>query len=584
MDALPIFDAGGIELPLRGIKRKAMSTISESAKRARGNNTPTDYGSDASDYNSDSSCDVDGDNFLISSVATPLTPLSPKASPRHPSDLLKIHRCTYEGCDKSFNRPAKLAQHVRSHTNTRPFVCPHALCTKDFLRESHLKHHVKSAHSNVREYICEWEGCGKSFVTATRLKRHHAAHEGREKFRCTVGGCGQTFRKHGTLQKHILTVHEGKKPFICEVLDFDGIECGVGFDTEGQMKSHTGRVHESNSFLCTICSPECRSTTGDPIPDKREASFSTHAALREHVESEHPPACAECGQVCKSLRDLKSHLEVLHGGFDVNDLMTHFCPEQGCGRGFTKKGNLSMHIQISHNQNRFVCGGIDPSTLSQVANWDGSNSCGKPLTTKASLEEHIRTAHQGLAPSRKTKRQTKHGVSDEPARKHQVSVLTRLTGAGYKEESGRYIPCLVLGCSHRFLREYDLEIHLQSRHGLADLGVRKLLMDQEGLCSRQTLQGTSTYATKQDVDAERVLDMQFDDDVGVVDHEETPRVGASKGGDFWLAGRSHHDVGESGEWLRDELEMRCLIDEGLTMERYETVDGQEVDVIDPTLR
>lgn len=517
---------------------------------------------------------MDEDYRIACSVATPLTPVSPKASPRHPSDLLKIHRCTHDGCEKSFNRPAKLAQHARSHTNTRPFVCPHALCTKDFLRESHLKHHVKSAHSNVRDYVCEWESCGKSFVTATRLKRHHAAHEGREKFRCALAGCGQTFRKHGTLQKHILTVHEGRKPFICEVLDFDGTQCGVDFDSEGQLKSHAGRVHGSITFLCTMCSPEVRSTTGNPILDKREASFPTHAALQEHIQNEHPPACTECGQKCKSRRDLKSHLEVFHGGFDVNDTMIHFCSEQGCGRGFTKKGNLSMHIHISHNSNQFVCGGIDPSTLSSIADWDGTNSCGKALATKASLEEHIRTNHQGLTLSRKSKRQAKRGVSDEPARKHQVSVLTRLTGAGYEEESGRFIPCLVVGCSHRFLREYDLGLHLQSRHGSADLGVQEMLVDQERFCSRQPLQETPTFAKKQDIDAERALDMQLDNDIGVADHEDTLE---SKSGAFCLWGQSYHD-GDSGEWLREELEIRCLIHGGLAM------DGQEVDVLDPALR
>lgn len=588
-------DTGPIELPLCGTKRKAAPTVGDNAKRVRGNKMPIDpgslsngsyhgktdqsLGSDASDFNLESSSDVDEYYRLASSVATPLTPMSPKASPRHPSDLLKLHRCTYEGCGKSFNRPAKLAQHVRSHTNTRPFVCPHALCTKDFLRESHLKHHIKSAHSDVRDFSCQWEGCGKSFVTATRLKRHHAAHEGREKFKCTVAGCGQTFRKHATLQKHILAVHEGRKPFICEVLDLDGIECGVDFDTEGQLKSHAGRVHQMKTFLCTICSPEGQSITGNAILDKGEVSFPTYAALRDHMKTEHPPVCAECGQECKSRRDLKNHLEIFHGGFDANDSMTHLCPERGCGRGFTKKGNLSMHIQISHKPDRFVCGRIDPSTLSQVGNWDGKNPCGKALATKINLEEHIRTAHQGLAPSSKTKKQTKHGISEKPARKHQVSILTRLTGDGYNSE--RIVPCLVVGCGHRFRREYDLKIHLQSRHGLADLGVRETLIDQEGLYSQQTLQGNSGFATKQDVDAERALDMKFDDDAGGVDGEEGLRAGALKSADFWLGGQPYHDRGGAGGWLRDELEMRCLIDGGFETERHEMDEGQEVDVIDP---
>lgn len=302
------------------------------------------------------------------------------------------------------------------------------------------------------------------------------------------------------------------------------------------------------------------------------------------MENEHPPACTECGQECKSLRHLKSHIEVIHGAIDVNGSKAHFCHEQGCGREFTKKGNLTMHIQICHNPKRFVCGGLDPSMLSRVANWDGTNSCGKALTTKASLEEHIRTAHQGLAPSRRNVRQTKHGASDGQPRGHQLSVLTRLTGAGYEEASGRNISCLVIGCNHRFLREYDLEIHLRSRHGSTGLGLRETLMDEGRLYSRQTLQGIPTFATKQDVDAEIALDMQFDNDIGVEGHKETLGPGASKGGDSWLEGQSYHDRGDSGEWLRDELEMRCLIDGGFLMESHEMADGEAVDVIDPALR
>lgn len=539
---------------------------------------------DASDDSLKSSSDSDEDYPITSTVATPPTPISSKASPRHPSDILKVHRCTYADCDKSFNRPAKLAQHLRSHTNTRPFLCPHPLCSKDFLRESHLKHHVKSAHSDVRDYVCERGDCGKRFVNATRLKRHYAAHDGREKCRCTVTGCGQTFRKHGTLQKHVLTVHEGRKPFICEFLGSDGTQCGAGFDTKGQQKSHAERVHEPKTFMCIMCPPEGWNTIAPQVLENQQVLFSTHAALQEHIKNEHPPACTKCGQICKSLRDLKSHLEVIHGELDVNIPKAHSCHEEGCGRGFTKKGNLTMHIQISHNPNRFVCGGIEPSTLSQVADWDQKNSCGKALTTKASMEEHIRTAHLGFAPSRKRTKQTKYGVSDEDARKNRVSILTRLTGTGYEESSGRDIPCLVVGCNHRFLREYDLEVHLRSRHGLTGLGLRETLMDEGRLYNRQTLQERPKFATMQDVDDKGARDRHVEDDVSVdYGHQETLGAGALRAGDFWLGGQSCHDRGESGEWVGDELEMRYLIDGSLGMERQEMIDGQEVDIVDRAL-
>ena len=396
------------------------------------------------------------------------------ASPRHPSDVLKPHRCEYANCDKSFNRPAKLAQHMRSHTNTRLFPCPHAPCTKDFLRDSHLKHHVKSAHTTIRDYSCEWVGCDKSFITATRLRRHIAAHEGKEKFRCHIPGCVQTFRKHGTLQKHITIVHEGRDPFVCQALDDGGVECGAGFDTEGKLRSHVARIHGSKRFLCVICTTrkdEVEAVTSRYGP---EPLFSTHAELTAHIRKEHPPTCDVCGLKCASQSALKNHLEVIHGGLSIDDRKTHVCPKAGCGRGFTKKGNLNTHIRIDHDGKRFVCGEIDDKTLNKVGNWDGLDACGEACKSKANLEKHIRSKHLGTMPSGKASRKTVN-TSVESTRKVGDSVLLRLTGAGYEEVSSRRIPCLVYECDHRFRRQYDLEVHLQSKHGLEGFDVQELL-------------------------------------------------------------------------------------------------------------
>ena len=549
----------------RGSKRKATRPGGQSTKKARytedylaedplleeknhssNSISATDYAlansqSDNSDYTesgSDSSVTVD----------TPLTLFSPASTPRFPSEL-KTHLCTYAGCGKAFNRPAKVAQHIRSHTNSRPFICPYTPCTKDFLRQSHLKHHIKSVHSNVRDYVCEWKGCGKGFVTATRLKRHHAAHEGRKNFICNFDGCGQAFRKHATLQKHITTVHELKKAFQCELQNEDGSICGQGFNTSGQLRAHKGRIHEGKRFWCSICSSNAtvvQNTIGEPL-DEVTAGFSTYSSLQEHIKIEHPPQCDICGLACNSQRDLKNHVEVQHGKLSVDERKTHRCPEPGCGRAFTKKGNLNAHIQSAHKAKRYICGEVELESLNNVAGWDGFEACGRALSTKGSLENHIRTIHMGLGRRRS---KSKEKSTTEPVQGHGKHTwnLLKLTGVGYEEYSGRHFSCLIPECGFRFGRNYDLQVHLVSRHHLPEGEAAALI------ASRPTDgHDGCPNSSRGDVEA-KDWTMMDPNGSGTIDEEDIPY-----GGRFWLSNRTdgihEHDDHDS---FNSECEMQKL--------------------------
>ena len=540
--------------------------------------------SGASDYSSsDAEKSSSEDEAAPSSAPTPLTPDSSKASPRFPSDL-KNHHCPYPSCIKAFNRPARLAEHLRSHTNTRPFVCPHTPCTKDFLRETHLKHHIKSAHTEVRDYICEWQGCGKSFLTATRLKRHLAAHEGREKHRCAVTGCGQTFRKHGTLQKHITSVHEGLKPFVCELLADEGEPCRVRFETAGKLKAHEGRVHGGNRFWCTICKGSQDERAEGNSQEINEVAFPTYAALQAHNKLAHPPTCKDCGLQCDTARELTRHIDIQHGGQELSDRQTHLCPEPDCGRGFTKKGNLTVHLRTVHaGEKPFTCGDIEPSRLTRVEGWNGENACGRCFTTKGNLEEHVRTAHLGLEHSRKAKKTN----TDSANKKKKTSAIGRLTGSGY-DEAGRIIPCMSPDCEFRFMREYDLDIHMQSRHHLADVDIQQLRAQRDGYGS-----SIAEYRSAIDPEAERDLDEQFGISCygGGLDGyeqngiEEAIEQAAVRGGAFWIGGGQDQDQDQEmrdDDWDKDEMEMRRLIEEEIGEENEVDVGHQMM--IDPVLR
>lgn len=354
----------------------------------------------------------------------------------------KVIPCPYDDCTKTFNRNARLQEHIRSHTGERPFKCHYEGCDKAFLRDTHLKHHLVSAHSDVRKYECTWEGCEKKFATGTRLRRHLEAHEGREKHRCRgYDGCNETFRKHETLRRHVLAVHENKKPFTCERELLGGQQCGQSYGTSDGLRNHERTVHDDpTKFTCTVC------TTSADIP---AVSFETYHDLQEHIQQNHLPTCEVCAQSFNSNKDLSKHMEMVHGQVSTKEVKQIPCTYTGCHQIFSKKSNLSVHIKSVHQKRRdFVCGVTEiplPEEVSETSN-DHFVPCGRDFTSKASLVEHIRVNHFQLKTKRqqresnkRARREVDDNLSDAPSFKkprkprkdkgvRKISTLKALTG------------------------------------------------------------------------------------------------------------------------------------------------------------
>lgn len=375
-------------------------------------------------------------------------------------------------------------------------------------------------------------------------------------------------------------VHEGKKPYVCQLLDEEGVSCGAGFQSAGMLKAHEGRVHGSTRFFCMVCSPEGPENDDPSGQDVERKGFSTYAALQAHTGSEHPPTCLECGLRCSSNRELKVHVEVQHGPLGVDERRTHTCPETGCGRAFTKKGNLTIHIRTVHEGKRFACGSIDLSSLHKIGEWDGSDACGRAFTSKLSLEEHIRTAHLGLDHSRKKESKGTDSSQRGISRKKGTSSLLWLTGSGYEHEreSGRGIACVLPYCDYRFMREIDLQSHLELHHGMARLAIPELLRAGERFVDRSTLNDSSALATAQDVEAEVALDMHFGHEDVMEDVQETLHEEPSDP-------NLHHDLAgivHSGESaLAGQSEAQRISGEEQVQRDWE---GHDVEIIDPALR
>lgn len=411
------------------------------------------------EYNGQSPCSTPTTSYPSQAVATTITtvPSPPSTATqqtgtqrRFPSDLKTI-KCTYPNCPKTFNRPARLAAHLRSHNNDRAFRCPFQGCDKDYLEEKHLKQHIKGSHTQERNYICPEPGCDKSFVTATRLRRHAAVHEGKERYRCRgYDGCDQSFRKHQTLQRHVRTEHLGLSAYICAQ---DG--CGRGFDTAGAMKRHMDREHGELRFWCDECAAGDEDEDGD-AGNARRIGFTTLSLLQAHLKKEHVN-CIFCDARCGSQAQLDRHVEMYHSVTTLQDRKTVACEWPGCPKTFTLRKNLNAHVKTAHEGFRFVCGQVDTFGTPDLADWNWKEEgCNEGFISKMKLEEHVRFVHLG--------RKRPQKVYDPALAKEQQDADFIAAISGVSEQAKRNILCEVEGCEARFIRHADLIKHQARDH------------------------------------------------------------------------------------------------------------------------
>ncbi|KAF8070415.1 hypothetical protein FPV67DRAFT_1018750 [Lyophyllum atratum] len=422
----------------------------------------------------------------------------------------KRYKCTYTACDKAYTKPSRLAEHERSHTGQRPFVCE--TCKKSYLRETHLQAHLRShLPGSSRPLLCPEEKCGKRFWTSQHLRAHVDWHNGAKPFRCSEAGCHETFTKNSQLRTHICSIHAppGTKPFRC---GHEG--CTRSFSTNQHLRTHS-KVHDEQRYTCVhaTCLPDSEGTP---------TYYPTWTALQHHIRTAHPPMCTHVS--CKqrtftSQKGLRAH-QKLHEQRELEQEMDAVvdsdacdadtaqpprkrrrggeigrdwkCDANGCEKEFKSKKALVTHTNITHLGHR-----------DHVCHHEG---CGQAYGYKHLLLRHLAKSHSTMSTD---DGETSDDIESEdlgyisgttPARKAKLTTsldIDTITGQSYAKRTRENLAnatallcpypqldkiVLVAAddeiahstvhssaaqtCEYAFSRAYDLRRHLKATHGL----------------------------------------------------------------------------------------------------------------------
>jgi len=158
----------------------------------------------------------------------------------------------------------------------RPYQC--ALCSRNYVAESHLKVHVTKNHSIIDKDVADppqkfqCQDCGKLVSSKLALKKHVSLHKP-PGLGCPI--CGKMFHNKSYLSRHVISQHgeQSDKKHKCDM-------CEKGFNNKMALEGHKNWHLNIKPYQCRWCVRTYQNTSNCAAHERKTHRANYESALQ----------------------------------------------------------------------------------------------------------------------------------------------------------------------------------------------------------------------------------------------------------------------------------------------------------------